>query len=239
MSTAPQGQSTTPVNDPLVFDIETHREQEPKLSLMIDGELEKFKNSKGLKRLKPENQPAKIAERREELLDSAALSATTGRIVAIGYFNRVAGKKSIDGISEGAGVPTTPRLEVDLLIGFWSKVMTGRKLIGFNIKGFDLPFIVRRSVINGLDIPDGVFDGRYFSRQFVDLADYWKCGNSQDYESLDAICRAIGCGAKPDDVEGATFGAHFLAGGEARAKAIGYLMNDLDMTGAVADRFGV
>lgn len=224
--------------DKLIFDIETGPIAEPHLSAWLDQELEAYANTPGVKRL-TNKKDEKIAEKRLDLLDRAALSALSGRVLAIGYMNLATKKKAVDCVSDGSSDQVSPRSEVDLLNGFWKKVADRREQIGFNIKGFDLPFLVRRSYILGVDVPADVFNGRHFSDLFTDLLDRWRCGNNQEYVSLDSLCRACNCGAKPDDVDGATFAAYFLQGGEKRAQAIAYALNDLDMTAELAERMGV
>ena len=133
--------------------------------------------------------------------------------------------------------------EVDLLARFWSQFQScltaGRKLVGFNCHGFDVPFIVQRSWILNVPVPSSVFTANgYIESTFVDLMKLWNCNSRQAYSSLDVVCRACGIGAKPDGVDGAMFHQLFAAA-ETRGQAIEYLVNDLDMTWKLAERLGV
>lgn len=111
---------------------------------------------------------------------------------------------------------------------------SGWPLIGWNIFGFDLPFILRRSWILGVALPEWIRNGRYWDRCFVDAMDVWACGNRDQAVGLDLAAATLGVGRKSGS------GAHFasLWGGsdEERAHALEYLENDLRLTKSVAER---
>ena len=188
------------------------------------------------KRWKPETIAAKYEEYKisgwAEFKDRAALSAVTGQIVAIGL-------KSEKGTKILAGD------ESDIIKAFWSlyekATAARRRMIGHNITGFDLPFLVRRSFILGITSPGGLLErGRYWSETFTDTMTVWGCGNSQDRISLHNLSTAMGGNGKPDDCTGATFALLYRSGNpEDKAKAEKYLINDLDMTWTVAERMGL
>jgi len=168
----------------------------------------------------------------------AALSALTGQVLAIGY--RSIDKKVIHG--QGEEFDGRAMTEFDVLSRFWHNYQqlraASRSLIGFNIKDFDIPFIVQRSIIRGIAIPPSLFsgNGRYLDSLFIDLRDLWKAGVYNGKGSLDAICRACGIGAKTEGVDGSMFAELWMGGSEKRAIAKHYLLNDLDMTWQLADR---
>lgn len=174
----------------------------------------------------------------QEAMDKAALSAVIGCIVAIGYH----GKKRLLHIVNSA-------IDERFIINeFWktyaSARQTRRQMVGFRIKPFDLPFIIQRSWILGLDVPPEVFTPTgYLDQTFVDLEERWKCGNRSfglpGHGTLDAICRAMCIGCKPNDCTGADFAKLIATGNpEDFAKAQSYLDNDIDMTVALAERLG-
>lgn len=168
---------------------------------------------------------------------SAALDPTTGRILAIGVQDADSGKCGID---DGGGD------EAVLIAKFWAKYVKcraqvggPRKMIGANIFGFDLPFLIRRSWILGVEVPASVRNGRYFDQLFIDLRDVWLCGQRWNdcQSSLDVMARALNCGSK--NGHGADFARLWFGTGEERNLAVAYLRNDLAMTAAVAKRLGV
>ena len=173
-----------------------------------------------------------------DCLANAALSPLTGRVLAIGFQTEKG-----SAIEDGGGD------EEDLLNRFWAMVAKCRafaggpkKMIGVNIFGFDLPFLIRRSWILQVDVPASVVTGRYFSPMFIDLCEVWLCGQrmgSGISASLDTMARALGVGEKPPGVTGADFARLWNGTADERRQAVDYLKNDLAMTGRVAERLGV
>lgn len=173
----------------------------------------------------------------ESFKSKAALDATTGRVLAIGYRAADNGKSGID---DGGGD------ESKLIESFWAKQQkcraANRKLVGANIHVFDLPFLIRRSWILGVDVPASVVvNDRYFDPIFVDLRAKWLLGQrwGDCPSSLDVMAKALGVGAKPNGVGGGDFARLWFGSAEERQQAIAYLLNDLEMTAGVATRLGV
>jgi hypothetical protein len=171
---------------------------------------------------------ASIKEQEAAWVERAALSALTGEVLAIGVLG-----------------PTEPTerarifkgKETDILADFWGlwQAEAGVNWVGFNIKGFDLPFLAQRSIVQGVPIPGGVMAGRYWSTRFVDLQELWLCyGRDYSGHSLGAVARACGCGIKTGD--GANFAKLWATD---RAKAMDYLQNDLEITRALGRKLGV
>lgn len=178
----------------------------------------------------PEKRAAIDKEHLESEIEEAAKHALTGRILAFG-------SKDHDG---------PPRLlilddEKALILEAWRALMAFRAdsrfplLVGFNIYGFDLPFLVRRSIVNGVEVPAGVRRGRYWDRNFVDLQELWQCGDRYGRGSLDSITRA--CGISNTKKGSGAFFARLLT--EDPLAARDYLTQDLMLTEALAVRFGV
>jgi len=223
----------------VVFDIETG----PGSDEMIDATFVPKSKEEfvGAQKWKPETVEAKYAEylvnAKQEYKKSAALSALSGQVLAIGY--RSIDKKVVHGVGED--LEGKPMTELDVLNKFWHYYQqlraASRQMLGFNIKDFDIPFIVQRSIIQGIAIPPSLFtgNGRYLDSLFIDLRDVWKAGKYNGTGSLDAICKACGIGAKTEGVDGSMF-AELWNDPEKRVIAKQYLLNDLDMTWQLADR---
>jgi len=159
----------------------------------------------------------------QKVQGKAALDAVTGRVLAIGYLGQ---RKAISSGEEQA-----------ILLKFWEiareAIDRGNRMIGFNIFRFDLPFLVRRSWILGVAIPfEILFDGHYWSKVFVDLAEHWRLNVYGSKISLDTMAKGLGAGAKPSDVTGETFHEFWNGTTKERQKALAYLINDLQMTQA-------
>jgi len=176
---------------------------------------------------------ANIAEQRMEWFKRAALSPMTGKIVAIGY--KIPYK-----------VPTQATIlhvanEIELLTEFWRDYEEHAKkqgqMIGHNILGFDIPFIIRRSWANKIRVPATVQNGRYLNeRRFIDTMTAFQCGNrTEKFHSLDTVAKFMGFAGKTEAI-GAQF-AEILATDPKRALA--YLAADLQAVEDIAERMGI
>jgi 3'-5' exonuclease len=75
---------------------------------------------------------------------------------------------------------------------------------GHNIKEFDIPFICRRLLINGLYIP-GYLDFQNmkpWDTNMVDTFQYWRFGDYKNYTSLKLLAAALGVPSPKDDIDG-------------------------------------
>ena len=220
----------------LVIDIETKPQSIEKLkSIFIPKSKEEFV---GAQRWRPDTIEAKYAEYLETAFEDfvcdAALNASTGEVCAIGYL------KSGDVRIE---VAKTPVPEAMLIARFWEAVKdsiwTGRHIVGHNLIGFDLPFLIRRSWILGVHVPDCVFtDRRYFNPLFQDTMQCW-CFGRQGYASLDLVARALGVGRKPSDMKPADFARLIVGNEQEQQQAVDYLSNDLYLTHDIANRMRI
>ena len=164
-------------------------------------------------------------EKEQEWLDEAALDAKRSRVLVIGVCSD---DGSASYILEGS--------EADLLSRFW-KCWTDNvsaKFIGHNIKGFDVPFMLRRSFVNGIIPPPDIVDGRYLNRRFIDTMELWGAGEWGAKISLDNLARALGVGKKSES--GRDFAARYHTEKE---KALLYVKHDLDLTLQCAKKMGV
>lgn len=181
--------------------------------------------------------PEQVAEAKklhvDGFLEKAALSATTARVLVIGYYSVEKDKVVID---DGKGD------ESKLIVNFWKQYQTCRaapkKMVGLNIFDFDLPFLMRRSWMLDIDVPATIRNsGRYFDNVFIDLRREWLCG--QQFNScpsnFDAIAKALGTPGK-NGQSGADFARLWH---EDRNAAIEYLSQDLKQPAAWAARMGL
>jgi DNA polymerase elongation subunit (family B) len=155
----------------------------------------------------------------------AALHAEYGRVLAIGWATE---DKTTLLFSESD--------EKTLLNKFWQAIDESYhakgKWVGFNIYLFDLPFLIRRSIIHGILIPPGLLpkNNRYWPDFFIDLMQSWQTGDYREMISLDRFAKALGHDGKNGD------GKHFSKLlKEDEEAAMAYLENDLKLTRNVAD----
>lgn len=239
----------------IIFDIETGPLPEEQLreSMPAFDEAEvKVGNIKD-----PEKIKAKIESARQvyekDYYERAALDATRGQVLAIGYqwVNAHDDRDSrntvcIDGSARQENWQDPNWQEPAWLFRFWQQFQRATAndnvpIIGFNIFSFDLPFLLHRSWLLGVDVPIAVREqqpGGYarWHPCFVDLMRIWQCGNNHEYISLDRLAKLMGVGGKPDGVTGADFARLWE---EDRKQAEEYLLNDLEMTHQIALRMGV
>ncbi len=167
----------------------------------------------------------------QEQKNKAALSAMTGRVVAIG--TKCCDSIQLDCINDSTN-------EEIIIRSFWHMYLSIQNdkwnLVGFNSDDFDIPFLCQRSVILGIKIPDSLIQNRRFlNSTFIDLRKLWGFGKLNPSGSLDAVCRACGIGRKPDGINGSQFSDLYF-NPETRSVALEYITNDLEMTFALAQR---
>ena len=89
----------------------------------------------------------------------------------------------------------------------WTRLSTNCKHIGgHNIKGFDVPFIIRRALINNITLPMvfSLYNAKPWEVvQFVDTMDMWKPLNANlGSATLDSIAAALGFKSPKDEMSG-------------------------------------
>lgn len=159
-----------------------------------------------------------------DYIRNAALDALSGQILCIGY--RIEREEPSVLCSDADG-------EAAMLRQWW-KLLTDfertPRLVGFNIKPFDLPFLVKRSWKHRIQIPYWLRQGRYWNDLVVDLREVWQLGDNRAHGSLAAISRHLGLGEKAGN--GAMFSELWQTN---RQAAIDYCLQDVKLTQQVAD----
>jgi hypothetical protein len=77
-------------------------------------------------------------------------------------------------------------------------------LCAHNGKEFDFPYIARRMIINGLNIPE-ILDNagkKPWEVKLLDTMDLWKFGDYKNYTSLDLLTSILGIPTPKDDIDG-------------------------------------
>jgi DNA polymerase elongation subunit (family B) len=81
----------------------------------------------------------------------------------------------------------------------------GAKLIGHNVKRFDVPYLCKRAFINGIDIPVilQVWDKKPWETSIVDTSELWSFGAWQEgFTSLDLLTAILEIPSPKDDIKG-------------------------------------
>ena len=183
---------------------------------------------------------ADIVKKRAAWMDKAALRATTGQVLALGWAVR-------EGHFGEGETQTLIGEETEIIERFWAMTnahptkgmeTVDHPMIGFYSNHFDLPFIIQRSRILGIKIPASVltcYRGRWnLNERFVDLYDAWACGNRDCGDNLNTVARSLGLPGKLGS--GGDFAQLLITD---RAAAVAYLTRDIEIAVAVAERLGV
>lgn len=94
---------------------------------------------------------------------------------------------------------------LDLLEKIYHKLGQGMKLAGHNIKRFDVPVLCKRSLINGLELPEflQLHNLKPWEFPLVDTAEIWAHGAWQEgFTSLELLCTVLGVPSPKDDLHG-------------------------------------
>lgn len=77
-------------------------------------------------------------------------------------------------------------------------------LCGHNIKEFDIPYICRRMLINGLELPPifRIAGKKPWEICFIDTLELWKFGDYKNYTSLKLLTAVFGIPTPKDDIDG-------------------------------------
>lgn len=213
-----------PSNPTIIFDIETGPLPIDQLVIPpFDPSQVKLGNIKN-----PDLIAEKIQRAEEthaaDYIRNAALDALTGQVISIGY--KFQHDKVCILSSDADG-------EKAMLQQFWTLLTSlerNPQLVGFNIKSFDLPFLIKRSWKYRLTVPYWLRSGRYWNDLVLDLRDVWQLGDSRAHGSLATISRHLGLGEKTGS--GADF--HRLWQTDRQA-AIAYAIQDVELTAKVHD----
>jgi len=140
----------------------------------------------------------------EEFYDRAGIWAEFGKIICIsvGYFVFKGDKRNFR-------VTTFHGNEKDLLNDFKSLLESHfnrpqHLLCAHNGKEFDFPFIARRMIINGIDLPYklNLFGKKPWEIPHLDTMELWKFGDYKTFTSLKLMSYVLGVPSPKEDLDG-------------------------------------
>ena len=191
----------------LFLDIETVPQHES--FDMLDDDFKKLYADKTRYLRKEEHTP-------EEYYDRAGIWAEFGKIVCIsvGYF-KITG--------DGRSFRTTSFFgeEEELLIQFKNLIeshfnSSRHLLCAHNGKEFDFPYIARRMIIHGIELPYklNLFGKKPWEVPHLDNLDLWKFGDYKHYTSLKLLTKILGIPSPKDDIDGSQVRSVFYEEGD-------------------------
>lgn len=189
--------------------------------------------------IRAEDVELKDAESSDIYFQKASLTAEWGRIVCISVGqikfdeddNPFMQKKSFYGSDE-------KELLTDF-ISFMNQVFfkaPGIKLVGHNIKGFDLPYIIKKSILYSLELPRQLHLHKVkpWENCLIDTYEVWKAGGWSS-AALAHLCLLLGIKNPKDDMNAGEVGAAFYAGRIEEIK--NYCEEDIEAAGSLMLKF--
>ena len=137
--------------------------------------------------------------------ESAGIYAEFGKIICIsvGFFHNRQGERCFRTRSFAGDD------ERQILVGFFDLIArffstSDHTFCGHNIKEFDIPYICRRALIQGLKLPGAIqiAGKKPWDVKFVDTLDLWKFGDYKNYTSLKTLTTVLGIPTPKDDMNG-------------------------------------
>ncbi len=109
---------------------------------------------------------------------------------------------------------------------------------GHNIKEFDIPFLCRRLLINGLPIPEYMdFQNmKPWETNIIDTFQYWRFGDYKNYTSLKLLAAALGIASPKDDIDGSQVGEVYWKENNLQ-RIVTYCQKDIVTTANIVLRF--
>ena len=222
----------TPLENFLVIDIETVAAQQHYDLLTADWQ---HLWEEKVKRSMPEDTSLD-----EYYPQRAGVMAEFAKVVCIslGYFKKETGGyqfrvKSIFGHDEKELLQNfiTTINQLEAVNNHWS-------FTGHNIKEFDIPFLCRRLLINGLNIPPYLdFQNmKPWETNMVDTFQYWRFGDYKNYTSLKLLAASLNVPSPKDDIDGSMVGEVYWKQNDLDRIAI-YCQKDVSTVANIILRF--
>lgn len=165
---------------------------------------------------------ADTEEKVQEAIEGLAFSPLTGEIVAIGMLNPDTDNGAVFFQSPGEprnsikeeGIEFTADTEAGILKRFWDTVKHYDRIITFNGRGFDAPYLIIRSAIHKIKPTKDLMPNRFSATTHIDLLDQLTFyGSVRRKFSLHMWCRAFGIKSpKEEGVTGHDVGDLFNQG---------------------------
>lgn len=219
---------------PIIFDLETvAQDHDILLSRLPEWDIEEAKTRVPKNYKKPEAISEWLEQDKanwgKDLIEKAALSPETGRIALAGFWKH--------------GEYTPLMGDEKHLLSSCFTIITGNinqnreRLFGWNLHGYDIPFMVKRAWMLGILVPRSIFDpcSRYpVSSEIIDAMKVWQAGSYKaPFTSLNNALLACGLDGKGN---GADFGKLWESDREA---AIEYQRQELNQQAKLYERMGL
>ena len=145
--------------------------------------------------------------------EKSALHAEFGRIVCISV-----GAYGVKGFHVKSYYGENEKLLISEFVRGLKKTFSNPKysyLCGHNIRGFDVPYIVRRMMVNGLDIPEilnVVGKKPWETKHLIDTQEMWGMGQFKYRTSVKVLAAMFGIPTPKDDIDGSMVSSAYWKG---------------------------
>ena len=147
----------------------------------------------------------------EYYLQRAGVMAEFSKVVCIslGYFKK---EKEVLNFRVTSIFDHDEKIVLNLFIETINKMHTAKKnwiLAGHNIREFDVPFLCRRLLINGIAIPQylNFQNMKPWETNLVDTFQYWRFGDYKNFTSLNLLAASLNVPSPKDDINGSMVGS--------------------------------
>jgi uncharacterized protein YprB with RNaseH-like and TPR domain len=172
---------------------------------------------------------ARNNESPKELYNRAGIYAEFGKIICIsvGYLNKNGPKQEfrIKSFSHESEYDLLKAFE-QLLRKHFNK--SHHKLVAHNGKEFDFPFIARRMLINGIQLPQilNLSGKKPWEIGHIDTLELWKFGDYKHYTSLRLLAKVFGLPSPKDDIDGSQVAEVYYQNKDLK-RIVNYCENDV------------
>jgi len=139
-----------------------------------------------------------------EFYDRAGIWAEFGKIVCIsvGYFKLKEDGRTFRTTTFSGSEKDLLNQFKELLESYFNK--SNHLLCAHNGKEFDFPFIARRMVVHGIQIPSklDLFGKKPWEVKHLDTLELWKFGDHKHYTSLKLLTKILGVPSPKTDIDG-------------------------------------
>ena len=156
----------------------------------------------------------------EEIYEETSFEGTFGRVCCIGII-----KEGDNGIIQKEVLKGT---EKEILMKFWQAAAGVHRFIGHNIWGFDLPFIYKRSIINGVRPRLDISFARYRNMPIYDTQQEWELWGFGHAQKLDTLAHVLGLPSSKDEMDGSMVWEYYQKG--KLEDIYKYCMKDVELT---------
>jgi predicted PolB exonuclease-like 3'-5' exonuclease len=106
-----------------------------------------------------------------------------------------------------------PMTEPDLLRAFWVLAGAASNVVTYNGRGFDVPFLINRSLIHGIPARVDLLSNRYSLRPHLDLLQVLRHGSyGSGPTTLDVVCWALGIESPKGEMDGSMVAPAYARG---------------------------